>query len=82
MKELFFVSCTKGSKEETDLYRSLRKLGTDRSLFFENNQKGLSTCYNSVLDERAGRDEIVIFVHDDVTIGDLFIQEKLTEVFD
>jgi Methyltransferase domain/Glycosyltransferase like family/SEC-C motif len=24
----------------------------------------------------------VIFVHDDVTIGDLFIQEKLTEVFD
>jgi hypothetical protein len=60
----------------------LRKLGTDRFLFFENNQKGLSTCYNSVLDERAGRDEIVIFVHDDVTIGDLFIQEKLTEVFD
>lgn len=82
MNELFFVSCTRGRKEETALYRSLRKLGTDRFQFFENNQKGLPTCYNSVLDERGSRDDIVIFVHDDVTIGDLFIREKLTAGFD
>ena len=82
MKELFFVSCTRSRKEETDLYRSLRKLGTDRFLFFENNQRGLSTCYNAVLDEGVGCEGIVVFVHDDVTIGDLFLQEKFTEAFD
>src|SRR5882762_10327998 len=76
MRELFIVSCTRGRKEETDLYRSLRKLGPDSFLFIENNRKGLSTCYNRILDE------IVIFVHDDVTIGDLFLQEKITEAFD
>src|ERR1035437_1457215 len=81
MREFFIVSCTRGRKEETDLYGSLRKLGTDRFLIIEDNKKGLSTCYNSVLDERAGRDEIVIFVHDDVTIGDLFIYEKLDKAF-
>jgi len=72
MRKLFIVSCTRGRKEETDLYRSLRKLGADCFLFIENNRKGVSTCYNRILDEKSGRDEIVIFVHDDVTIGDLF----------
>jgi GT2 family glycosyltransferase len=82
MRKLFIVSCTRGRKEETDLFRSLRKLGMDCFLFFENNQEGLPTCYNRMLDEKAGRDEIVIFVHDDVTIGDVFFQEKITEAFD
>jgi len=79
MKDLYFVSCTAGRQEDTVLHRSLRKLGTDRVQFFQDNRVGLATCYNGVLDERAGRDEIVVFVHDDVTIGDLFIQEKLNE---
>lgn len=79
MKDLFFVSCTQSRKEETVLYRSLLKLGTSRYQFFEENKTGLSTIYNGILNEHAGRDEIVIFVHDDVTIGDLFIQEKLNE---
>src|SRR6267378_4290954 len=82
MRKLFIVSCTRGRKEETDLYRSLRKLGADCFLFIENNRKGVSTCYNRILDEKSGRDEIVIFVHDDVTIGDLFLQEKITAAFD
>ncbi len=82
MRKLFIVSCTRGRKEETDLYRSLRKLGTDCFLFVENNRKSLSTCYNRLLDEKSGGDEIVIFVHDDVTIGDLFLHEKITEAFD
>jgi GT2 family glycosyltransferase len=81
VRKFFVVSCTRGRKEETDLYRSLRKLGTDCFLFIENNRKGLSTCYNRILDENAGRDEVVIFVHDDVTIGDLFLQEKMAEAF-
>ena len=82
MKKLSVVSCTRGRKEETDLYHSLRKLGTSCFVFIENNRNGLSTCYNRILDERAGRDEIVIFVHDDVTIGDLFLREKITTAFD
>ena len=82
MRKLFIVSCTRGRKEETDLYRSLRKLGMDCSLFIENNREGLSTRYNRILDERAGRNEIAIFAHDDVTIGDIFLQEKMTEAFD
>jgi hypothetical protein len=78
-RRLFIVSCTRGRKEETDLYRSLQKLGIENFLFFENNTRGLPYCYNSVLDERAGRDEIIVFAHDDVTIGDTFFKEKLNE---
>jgi hypothetical protein len=81
VKDLFIVSCTRGRKEDTDLYPSLCKLGIDRYLFIESNVKGLSCCYNSILNERSGRDEIVIFVHDDVTIGDLFFQEKILSAF-
>lgn len=82
MTEPFFVSCTRGSKEETDLYHSLRKLGADRFHFFEDNRSGLSHCYNSVLDEKLAGDGVIIFVHDDVVLGDLYIREKLAGAFD
>ena len=77
MKSLSFVSCTMGRKEDTVLFRSLTKLGTENYRFYEQNRTGLSTCYNQILSERAGRNEIVVFLHDDVTVGDLFIHEKL-----
>lgn len=76
------VSCTRGFKEETDLYRSLQRLGIDRFQFFENNTKGLSSCYNFILESKAGSDEIVVFVHDDVSIRDGFFQEKIDDAFD
>jgi hypothetical protein len=76
------VSCTRGLKEETDLYRSLQRLAIDRFQFFENNTKGLSSCYNFILESKAGSDEIVVFVHDDVSIGDAFFQEKIDDAFD
>jgi GT2 family glycosyltransferase len=85
VRELLIVSCTRGRKEDTDLYRSyrsLRRLGTNRIRFIENNRKGLSACYNAILEERAGRDEIIIFVHDDVIISDIFLREKMTEACD
>jgi hypothetical protein len=50
--------------------------------FFEHNSKGLPACYNSVLDENVGRDDVVVFVHDDVTIGDVFVREKLADAFE
>ncbi len=53
MKDLFFVSCTMGNKEDTVLYRSLLKLGTNQYRFYEQNRTGLSTIYNQVLNERA-----------------------------
>jgi hypothetical protein len=76
------VSCTRGFKEDTELYRSLQKLGIDHFQFFENNRGGLSSCYNLVLGEKAGSDEVVIFVHDDVSIRDAFFQEKIDDAFD
>jgi GT2 family glycosyltransferase len=82
VNEPFFVSCTRGSKEETDLYHSLRKLGADRFRFFEHNETGLPHGYNSVLDESLAGDGVIIFVHDDVVLGDLFIREKLAGAFD
>jgi hypothetical protein len=81
-RDLLFVSCTRASAEETDLFRSLQKLGIQDAWFFEDNESGLPVCYNSVLDECAGCELIVVFAHDDVTIGDLFFREKLAVAFE
>src|SRR5262249_48930877 len=77
MKSLHFASCTRGRKEDTDLYRSLIALGKGTFQFFENNKVGVSSRYNEVLEDRAGRNEILVFAHDDLTITDTFIAEKL-----
>jgi hypothetical protein len=81
-RDLLFVSCTRGRAEETDLFRSLQKLGIEDAWFFEGNENGLPACYNTVLDECAGTDVIVVFAHDDVTIGDAFLREKLADAFE
>ncbi len=81
MRDLLFVSCTRGRAEETDLFHSLQKLGIEDSCFFENNQKSLPGCYNAVLDDCAGTDVIIVFAHDDVRIGDVFLREKLADAF-
>jgi hypothetical protein len=57
----------------------LQKLDMEDSWFFEGNESGLPVCYNSVLDDCAGSDAIIVFAHDDVTIGDVFLREKLAE---
>jgi len=79
MKPIHYVSCTKGRKESTRLLPSLERLGTDRFTFFEDNTVGLSARYNSIIEQRRGNDEIVVLVHDDVAIGDLYIVEKLND---
>jgi hypothetical protein len=60
----------------------LQKLGVEDFCFFESNESGLPVCYNAVLDDCAGRDVIVVFAHDDVTIGDVFLREKLADAFE
>ena len=81
-RDVLFVSCSRLRAEETDLFASLQKLGIEDAWFFEGNANGLPGCYNTVLDECAGTDVIVVFAHDDVTIGDAFLREKLAHAFD
>jgi hypothetical protein len=76
--DVLLVSCTRGPKENTELFRSLSSLGLPVDvLFFENNNEGLSSRYNLVLDQLAGSDRLVAFVHDDVRINDPEITSKL-----
>ncbi len=77
-RELFFLSCTAESKQSTNLYRSLEKLQIGNFHFYEHNSRGLSECYNEYLDKLAGSDHILVLVHSDVTVADIFVQEKLS----
>jgi len=78
------VSCTQKSKQEdTLLYKSLLKLEQlgntrflDKLFINTNNKLGLSKVYNKFLYEHPEFDH-VIFVHDDVSIEDNLILEKL-----
>lgn len=79
MRDLIVVSCTRGVKEETDLFRSLARLGIDDAVFIESNSDGLPACYNRVLEANAGRDAVALFAHDDLLIEDLFVRDKLEE---
>jgi hypothetical protein len=82
MRELLFVCCTPGRKEDTILYRSLVKLGKHRSVFFEQAHSKYASCFNHALKEFAKPGQIVVFTREDVLISDLFVQEKLTQAFD
>ena len=44
------------------------------------NKKGLPAAYNEYITEKY-RKEKIIFMHDDVTIRDLFWEEKLNDAF-
>lgn len=88
------VSCTKETEKDfykkTPLGRSLCKinvmdLNSDVSsmIFFENT-KGISECYNTALNTIYSKvpdknEHIVIFIHDDVFINDMFMFEKLQD---
>lgn len=85
------VSCTRKSQSEFQnsmLGRSLdylediaKNLNIEifADVFYEN-VKGMSTCYNEALSKArmSGLDtDVMIFIHDDVMINDMFIFEKL-----
>jgi GT2 family glycosyltransferase len=84
MLPLTVVSATRHDEkdflERCALGRSLRTyaaFGVKARIFFENT-RGLAACYNQAIDETASEDEILVFVHDDVTIADFFWVDKLT----
>jgi hypothetical protein len=65
--------------ERSPLGRSLRTyaaFGVKSIIFFEN-QRGLGACYNEAVDRIENDDEIIVFVHDDVTLADFFWVDKL-----
>lgn len=76
--DVLFVSCTRGRKQDTALYRSLAALGPRwDTLFFENNCEGLSARYNWVLDRPDLQDKLIVFAHDDLQISDPSLAAKL-----
>ncbi len=79
MRRISFVSCDKGPKEQTLLHRSLQRLNVEDVHFYENNSLGLPLCYNRSIDQYVGDDRILVLVHSDVTIADVYFQEKLSE---
>lgn len=61
---------------------SLYKLHPEKVFNFfivKNNKKGLSTLYNEFLNKKEYEKDILLFVHDDVEIEDLFLVEKLND---
>lgn len=86
MKEILLVSATRRTsaefKKAAPLSASLRKLRAASpkvsGRIAYGNQRGLGTVYNRFLNARHA-DKILVFVHDDVSIEDLFFVEKLNE---
>lgn len=86
MSKLLIVVCTQAKTEEEfqllPIYPSLKKQYEANSPnidfhVFRDNKRGLSECYNEVLKDPKNADKIVLFVHDDVVLEDLFLYEKL-----
>lgn len=72
-------------EEFSPLSASIMKLqercrGVTRHIVYEN-QEGLSVVYNRFLNARDSKN-LIVFVHDDVRIQDLFFVEKLDQAFD
>ena len=85
MSNLIIVSCTKAKTDEEfkqrPLYNSLKKHTSNNSkieqYIFKNNTRGLSVCYNEILNSPKNQEKLVLFVHDDLVLEDLFLYEKL-----
>ena len=86
MKRVYLVTATRAKTEEEfakrPIYKSLQKyyeLYSREDFDFNivnNNTEGLSTVYNKFLTEEH-KNDIVLFVHDDVIISELFLVEHL-----
>ena len=80
-KTVNFVIATQKSKEEyleTKEGIILSEIKGIEITVVENNTDGLSTVYNGYFDKEF-RDQIVCFIHDDVTVYDIDVVNKLNE---
>lgn len=85
MSKLLIVTCTQAKTdkefEQKPIFESFKKHYEANSniepFIFKDNKRGLSECYNEILSDEKHHDKIVLFVHDDVVLEDLFLYEKL-----
>jgi hypothetical protein len=87
MKQVIVITCTKSKNPEEfkqrPIYNSLEKLHKlhPASEFdvrlVSNNSEGLSKNYNNFINDPFYHNKILLFVHDDVELNDLFLVEKL-----
>jgi hypothetical protein len=86
-QQLLIIVCTKCNTDEgfaqRPIYKSLKlqyEINNNVDFFiFKDNKRGLSECYNEVLNDPDNYNKTVLFVHDDVVLEDLFLYEKLIE---
>ncbi|WP_081715999.1 tetratricopeptide repeat protein [Paraburkholderia mimosarum] len=75
--------CTREQfSNETALGRSLKlyaHLPNVELQLFDNNTRGLSSIYNTAIEEAKQRPAILVFVHDDVWLNDFFWTERIRE---
>lgn len=75
---------TSTRKKDDNLYRSIRKAFSHpktQILIYENdNQMSLAEVYNKGLEESTN--DIVVFMHDDVTINSTNVGHKITQIFE
>ena len=85
MSKLLIVTCTKAKTdkefEDRPIFKSFKKQYESNSniepFIFKNNTRGLSQCYNEILNDDKNADKTALFVHDDVELEDIFLYEKL-----
>jgi hypothetical protein len=90
MKKITAVIATQAKSmqefEKRPIFSSLQRLFDMKDLFskdkfdfviVKNNKDGLSKVYNKFLEDPKHSKEILLFVHDDVEIEDMFLIEKL-----
>ncbi|MEM5331486.1 tetratricopeptide repeat protein [Paraburkholderia sp. JHI2823] len=85
-KPIRIVCGTRRNREqfsnETALGRSLKlyaHLPNVELQLFDSNTRGLSSIYNTAIDEAKQRPAILVFVHDDVWLNDFFWTERIRE---
>jgi hypothetical protein len=85
MNKLLIVTCTRAKTdkefETRPIFQSFKKQYESNSniepYIFKNNTRGLSQCYNEIINNPSNKDKTVLFVHDDVMLEDMFLYEKL-----
>jgi len=85
MSKLLIATCTTAKTDQEfhtrPISESLKKHYESNSniefYIFKDNKKGLSTCYNEIINDPTNKNKTVLFVHDDVVLEDLFLYEKL-----
>ena len=87
IRPYFFSATSKADEKQTLLYHSLSRMVehgficSDDFEFKTGNCDGLAKCYNEVLDRDWAQDRVIVFVHDDVLLDDLYLVEKLSIAF-